>query len=109
MIKKIEKDIFTETGVKNPEEAKLKAKVVKNINDIFKRRKYNQKDAANVLGVQQPVISDLKNGRLHKFTLDRLFRFLYLLDWEIKIEAKKKSDKSLKPKFSYSSAIEERI
>ncbi|PIP91532.1 MAG: XRE family transcriptional regulator [Bdellovibrionales bacterium CG22_combo_CG10-13_8_21_14_all_38_13] len=94
---KIEKNIFAETGVKEPAVAMLKSQMIQTILDIFERREYKQKDAAEVLGVKQPVISDLANGKLSKFTLDRLLNFLLRLDWQIKVETSKKPKSKKQP------------
>lgn len=90
MAVKINDNVFAETGVKDPAVAMLKAQLIQTVLDILKNRNYLQKDSAQALGVKQPVISDLANGKLSKFTVDRLLHFLFLLDWQVKVETGKK-------------------
>jgi predicted XRE-type DNA-binding protein len=97
MVVKIQRNIFAETGVKEPGIAQLKAQLVQTIIDIFTEHGYKQKDASSILNVKQPVISDLVNGKLHKFTIDRLLYFLFQLDWQVTIETNKKPRKNSKP------------
>jgi predicted XRE-type DNA-binding protein len=52
-----------------------------------------QSQAAKILGVDQPKISALKQGKLSGFSIERLLRFLLLLgrDIEIAVKAKPKT------------------
>ena len=38
--------------------------------------RWNQTDAAFLLGTDQPRVSDLRNGRLERFSLEQLLRFV---------------------------------
>ena len=49
-----------------------------------------QKQAAKLMGLTQPNVSDLLRGRLDGFTLDRLFRCLDTLGQEIEIVVRPK-------------------
>jgi len=58
-----------------PQEAasmKAKSKLVMELSEIISTRKLRQKDAAALLGVTQPRISDLLRGKIHLFSLDML-------------------------------------
>ena len=50
-------NVFADLGFGNPEEELLKAKVVREIRGIIKRRKLTQTKAAAVLGLKQPDVS----------------------------------------------------
>src|ERR1700738_1295491 len=67
-------NVFADLGFDNPEEELLKAKLVREIRGIIKRRKLTQAKAAAVLGLKQPDVSALSTGRVHKVSLERLLR-----------------------------------
>ena len=54
----------------------LKADITIMIRDIIEQEGWTQKEAAEKLGVSQPRISDVVNGKIDKFTLDILFSML---------------------------------
>ena len=58
-----------------PEEAenmKLRASLMRSLNDHIDRTGLTQAQAAQLFGVTQPRISDLKRGKIHLFSLDTL-------------------------------------
>jgi predicted XRE-type DNA-binding protein len=67
--------------------AELAAKIIAEI----QRRRLTQTQAAATLGVDQPKISALKQGKLSGFSIERLMRFLLLLGRDIEITVKGKS------------------
>ncbi len=81
-------NIYADTGHPNPEEAMAKAKLAILITTTIKKKKLTQKQAAALIGIDQPKISDIIRGKLSGFTLDRLFRFLRSLGIGIEIEPK---------------------
>lgn len=86
-------NIFEDLGFENPAEYQAKAQLALQIIKIIEKRKLTQKQAAKLIGAQQPDISNLKNGRLKGFTLDRLFSFLLRLDRSIEIRVTKPRSK----------------
>ncbi len=78
-------NIFADLGFANPEEELLKAKLVREIRAIIKRRKLTQATAAAMLGLKQPDVSALVNGRVDKFSIDRLVRCLGRLDYKVDV------------------------
>ncbi len=54
----------------------LKTDLMIMIRDIIEQQGWTQKEAAEHLDVSQPRISDIKNGKIDKFTLDILFSML---------------------------------
>ncbi len=87
-------NVFEDLGFENPEEELAKAKLASIINDIIIERGLTQKQAGEILGVNQPKISALKNGRLKGFSLERLFSYLEKLDQHIEITITHKSKAS---------------
>ena len=47
------------------------------IRDIINDKEWTQKEAAEILGLTQPRVSDLKNGKIEKFSIDLLMTCLY--------------------------------
>jgi predicted XRE-type DNA-binding protein len=84
-IEKSSGNIFKDLGFKEPKEALAKAQVARKINQIIDSKKYTQIQAAEILKVDQPKISALKNGRLNGFSLERLFSFLNALNHRVEI------------------------
>lgn len=62
----------------------LKADLTILIRDIIEQQDWTQKEAAKRLGVSQPRISDVVNGKIDKFTLDMLFSMLDKLGFKAK-------------------------
>ena len=83
-------NVFADLGVSNPEEALAKAELARKINAILTKRNLSQAEVACLLGVHQPRISDLVNGKISKFTLDNLVHMLNKLDWDVVITTKHK-------------------
>jgi predicted XRE-type DNA-binding protein len=78
-------NVFADLGFANPQEELLKAKLVREIRAIVKRRKLTQAKAADLMGVKQPDVSAIVTGRTGKFSLDRLVRCLNRLDYEVDV------------------------
>ena len=76
-------------GLENGEERLAKAQLARQINNLIKQRGLKQKPAAELLGVTQPEISQITNGRLSGFSFDRLYRCLHALDMDVEITVKK--------------------
>ena len=88
-----ENDIVTVTahpfeGLDNGSERLAKAKIARQINKLIKAQSLKQKAAAELLGITQPEVSQLANGRLSGFTFDRLYRCLLILGQDIDITVK---------------------
>lgn len=78
-------NVFADIGVANPEEALLKAELVRSITNALDMRRLTQTAAASVLGVSQPKVSLLYRGRLDAFSVERLLRFLNALGRDVRI------------------------
>lgn len=78
-------NVFKDLGFENPEAELAKARLASMIYDILEQRELTQVEAANILGIDQPKVSALKNGRLGEFSIERLFTFLRKLDRDIEI------------------------
>ena len=83
-------NVFADLGFENPEEEQLKAQLVREIRDILKGRRITQVKAAELLGLKQPDVSALVNGRTGKFSIERLLRCIRCLDREVSIVTRPK-------------------
>jgi predicted XRE-type DNA-binding protein len=78
-------------SLENADELLIKAKLARKIGSIITDRQMTQAQAAEVLGIDQPKISALTNGKLAGFSIERLFRFLNALGQDVEIAVKPKS------------------
>ena len=83
-------NVFADLGFDNPEEMRLRADLVQQMREIIKRRKLTQMAAAKLLGIKQPDLSALLRGRLTKYSLERLLKFMTTLDRDVKITVQAK-------------------
>ena len=95
-------NIFADLNFPNPEEWLAKAELARQINNIIQQKKLTQVAAAKLLEIDQPKVSALSTGRLAGFSLERLFRFLNILDQDItiKISPKKRTKQNAKVKLN---------
>ena len=73
-------------GATQAQERLAKAELARLIRTEIRDRGLSQNEAAALLGVKQPDMSDLVRGRLSRFSMARLERFLNALDLEIRIQ-----------------------
>ena len=78
-------NVFADLGIPNPEQYLAKAELAAQILKIVQQRRLTQTVAAKTLGITQPKVSALLNGRLDGFSSDRLFRFLNALGCDVRI------------------------
>lgn len=84
-------------GLPNGDERLAKVKLASQINDWIAEQGITQKDAAELLSITQPEVSNLGKGRLSGFTFDRLYHCLIALNMDIEISVKKHSTRARKP------------
>jgi predicted XRE-type DNA-binding protein len=80
-------NVFRDLGF-TPEEAehlKIRADLMIQIQKALERRRLTQAKAAELLGVTQPRVSDLKRGRIDLFSIDALVDMLARLGIRVKI------------------------
>ena len=83
-------NVFADLGYENPDEAILKGQLVDKIGSIIDGRGLTQLEAARILGVDQPKVSALMNGRMSNFSVEQLLRFLAALGEDVEIVVKTK-------------------
>lgn len=72
-------------GIPHAEEHFVKAQLVFKIDMIMKKRRMKQTEAAVLLSVRQPDIPKMLRDEFRQFSLERLLRFLVILDQDVEI------------------------
>ena len=78
-------NVFAGIGLPDPEEELTKAPRASRLREIIRRRRLTQAAAASLIGIDQPKVSALLNGRLANFSSDRLMRLLTALGQDVDI------------------------
>lgn len=78
-------NVFRDLGLSDADMLRAKSDLVHQIAMIIEKRKLTQKEAAKILGINQPKVCALLHGRLSGFSLERIARFLKALDCQIEI------------------------
>ena len=83
-------NVFADLGLPHADDLLAKAELAAKIIADIQRRRITQAQAAAVLGIDQPKISALKQGKLSGFSIERLMRLLLLLGRDVEIAVKEK-------------------
>jgi predicted XRE-type DNA-binding protein len=84
-------NVFADIGMPNADEHLVKASIALVIARIIRKRGLTQEQAGEILGLDQPKVSNLVRGQLDKFTIDRLMRYMRKLDYDVTISFKPKT------------------
>ena len=82
-------NVFRDIGFSEPEAAHLRvrADLMIKIEKVLKARKLKQADAAELMGVSQPRVSDLLRGKIELFSSDALIDMLVRLGLRVRLVA----------------------
>jgi predicted XRE-type DNA-binding protein len=78
-------NVFADLGLPDADDLLAKANLALHIRRAIEARKLTQAQAAKLLGIDQPKVSLIINGRLDGFSTDRLMRFLNDLGCDVQI------------------------
>ena len=78
-------NVFADIGLPEPEEELAKAQLASRIGQIIRRERLTQLAASSRMGIDQPKVSAILNGRLTNFSSDRLMRLLTALGQNVEI------------------------
>ena len=78
-------NVFADLGHPEAEVHLLKAELVTRIDEIIRRRKLKQVDAAKLLGLSQPDVSRLLRGNFRDYSVERLLRLLTIMGRDVEI------------------------
>jgi predicted XRE-type DNA-binding protein len=77
--------VFGDIGVEDAEEELAKAQLASHVREVIHRSRLSQAAAATAMGITRPKVSALLNGRLTKFSSERLIRLLTRLGQDVEI------------------------
>jgi predicted XRE-type DNA-binding protein len=83
-------NVFADLGAKDPDTALAKAELAAEITRIIRGRRLTQIQAADLLGIDQPKVSRLMQGRIEGFAAERLMRYLTFLGRDVDISIKRR-------------------
>ncbi|MCR6658715.1 MAG: helix-turn-helix domain-containing protein [Asticcacaulis sp.] len=78
-------NVFADLGLPDAEDLLAKANLALHIRHAIEVRKLTQVQAAKIMGLDQPKVSSIINGRLEGYSTDRLMRFLNDLGCDVQI------------------------
>ena len=81
-------NVYADLGYEDADEMLIKAQLVSKIAEIIKRKGLTQTEAAELLGMAQPKLSNLLRGRFRGFSERRLMDCLTKLGRDIQILVK---------------------
>jgi predicted XRE-type DNA-binding protein len=83
-------NVFADMGLPEPEAELTKAQLASHVRQVIKRRRLTQVAAVALMGIDQPKVSALLNGRLTNFSSERLMHLLTALGQDVDITVKTK-------------------
>ena len=90
-------NVFEDLGFEDAEELTIKGQLVFIIRGIIKRRRLTQVQAAAILGIDQPRVSDVMRYRTDGFSLERLLHFIRALGVDVEITLKEVDEQRRDP------------
>ena len=83
-------NLWADIGRPDADEALARAQLMSRVTDIIRERRLTQARAAEILGTNQPTVSDLMRGKLSRFSLERLIAFLNALGRDVEITVRRR-------------------
>lgn len=77
--------VLSDLGIDQAEEQSAKAVLAVKLNDLIEKRGLSQTAAANITGMTQPKVSQVRRYKLQNISLERLMQALVSLDQQIEI------------------------
>ena len=84
-------NVFADLNLPQADDLLAKAELAAKIIADIQRRRLTQSQAAAILGIDQPKISALKQGKLSGFSIERLMPLLLVLGRVIEITVKERA------------------
>jgi predicted XRE-type DNA-binding protein len=84
-------DVLVDLGFADAGERRLRVQLAMRLNELIAARRLTQAHAAQLFGIPQPHVSELKNYKLSRFSSERLLRFVTLLDRDVEIVIRPKA------------------
>ena len=84
-------NVFADLNLPQADDLLAKAELAAKIIAEIQRRRLTQSQAATILGIDQPKVSALKQGKLPGFSIERPMRFLLALGRDVEITVKRRA------------------
>jgi len=84
-------NVFADLNLPGADDLLAKAELAAKIIAEIQRRRLTQSQAAAILGIDQPKVSALNQGKLSGFSIERLMRLLLVLGRDIEITVRGRS------------------
>ena len=81
-------NVFADLGIPDAEKLKIKTGLIVEIMNAMERKGLTQIQAAKIMGLTQPKISEMMNGKLNLFSERKLMECLNSLGYDIEIKVK---------------------
>ncbi len=91
---KCTQNVFEDFGSIDSEQALVKSNLAMYIQDALEGQSLTQREAGELMGIDQAKVSAIVNGKLKGFTIERLLKFLNALDVDVEIKLKPKANRS---------------
>lgn len=78
-------NVLTDLGFDDAEELSAKAVLAVKLNEIIEKRGLSQTQAADITGMTQPKVSQVRQYKLQNISLERLMQALVSLDQQVEI------------------------
>jgi predicted XRE-type DNA-binding protein len=85
-------DVLVDLGFADASERKLRVQLAMRLNELIAARRLTQAATAQLFGIPQPHVSELKHYKLSRFSSERLLRFVTLLDRDVEIVIRPKAE-----------------
>lgn len=69
-------NVFADLGLPDADNLLLKSRLVAKIDEVIEKRGLTQAEAGRIMGLPQPKVSELRNGRTNDYSVERLYRLL---------------------------------
>lgn len=79
-------NVFADLDLDDSEELLIRSKLGHSVRMILEKKKLQQREIGKLLGIKQPEVSNLMNGRYTLFSQERLFAFLNKLDRKVRVQ-----------------------
>ena len=78
-------NVLSDLGFEDAEELSAKANLAIKLNELIDKRGLSQTEAANITGMTQPKVSQVRRYKLQNISLERLMQALVSLDQQVEI------------------------
>lgn len=85
LIEKSSGNVYADLGMTDAKEMLVKAQLATKIGEIIKNRKWSQQQAAEVLGITQPKLSQMLRGQFRGISEAKMLECLTLLGRDVQI------------------------